>query len=263
MENPEISGVEYQQGTLFGFELREYLLNKWDRKCSYCGAKDVPLNIEHIESKAKGGTNRVSNLCLGCKSCNEKKNSMPVEKFLKHKPEVLKKIKAQAKKPLKDAAAVNTTRLKLKSVLEKAGLPVKTGSGGRTKWNRSKLGIPKTHALDAVCVGEVDQVMEWQKPTLKIKCMGRGSYQRTRLDKFGFPRGYLMRQKSVFGFQTGDRVEAEITKGKKMGIYVGRVAVRASGSFNIQTGQDVIQGVSYRDCKIIQRADGYGYSIVN
>jgi hypothetical protein len=29
MENPEISGVEYQQGTLQGYEVREYLLNKW------------------------------------------------------------------------------------------------------------------------------------------------------------------------------------------------------------------------------------------
>jgi hypothetical protein len=26
MENPEISGVEYQQGTWLGYEVREYLL---------------------------------------------------------------------------------------------------------------------------------------------------------------------------------------------------------------------------------------------
>jgi hypothetical protein len=29
LENPEISGTEYQQGTLFGYEVREYLLEKW------------------------------------------------------------------------------------------------------------------------------------------------------------------------------------------------------------------------------------------
>ncbi len=29
MQNPEISGAEYQQGTLFGYEVREYLLEKW------------------------------------------------------------------------------------------------------------------------------------------------------------------------------------------------------------------------------------------
>jgi 5-methylcytosine-specific restriction endonuclease McrA len=48
MQNPEISGVEYQQGELAGYELREYLLAKWDRTCAYCGAKDVPLQVEHI-----------------------------------------------------------------------------------------------------------------------------------------------------------------------------------------------------------------------
>jgi hypothetical protein len=29
LASPEISGVEYQQGTLYGYELREYLLEKW------------------------------------------------------------------------------------------------------------------------------------------------------------------------------------------------------------------------------------------
>jgi hypothetical protein len=89
---------------------------------------------------------------------------------------------------------------------------------------------------------------------------GRGSYQRTRLDKYGFPRGYLMRQKSVKGFQTGDMVRATVTSGKKIGTYVGRIAVRPSGSFNIQHGKEVIQGISYRYCTMMQRADGYGYS---
>ena len=89
--------------------------------------------------------------------------------------------------------------------------------------------------------------------------MGRGSYQRTRLNKYGFPRGYLTRKKQINGFQTGDIIRAEVTKGKKVGIYVGRIAVRKSGSFNIQTGTDVIQGISYKYCRIIQRNDGYGY----
>ncbi|WP_363325672.1 RRXRR domain-containing protein [Thermogemmatispora sp.] len=28
LQNPDISGVEYQRGTLFGYELREYLLEE-------------------------------------------------------------------------------------------------------------------------------------------------------------------------------------------------------------------------------------------
>ena len=260
IEHPEISGVEYQQGTLTGFEVREYLLEKWGRTCCYCGAKDTPLNIEHIVPKASGGSNRVSNLALACIPCNTRKGARNIEQFLAKDPVRLARIKAQLKRPLKDAAAVNVTRWALANALQTTGLPVELASGGRTKFNRHQLGIPKTHALDAACVGEVVAVLGWQRPSLQIKCTGRGSYQRTRLDKYGFPRGYLMRSKDVRGFRTGDLVRAEVpANSKKAGCHVGRVAVRASGSFNIQTGHAVVQGIAHRHCQLIQRADGYGY----
>jgi 5-methylcytosine-specific restriction endonuclease McrA len=260
MQNPEIAGVEYQQGTLAGYEVREYLLEKWHRTCAYCGAKDVPLQIEHIQPRSNGGSDRVSNLALACASCNQKKGAQPVDVFLKGRPDTLKRLQAQAKAPLKDAAAVNSTRWALFNALKATGLPVETGSGGLTKFNRSRLDVPKTHALDAACVGQIDALTGWHCPTLAIKATGRGSYQRTRLDRFGFPRGYLTRQKRIHGFQTGDRVRAIVPKGKKAGTHVGRVAVRATGSFNIQTATGVIQGISYRHCQVLQRADGYGYS---
>ncbi len=62
MANPEIAGVAYQQGTLFGYEVREYLLAKWQRTCAYCGAQEAPLQVEHILSRAKGGSDRLDNL---------------------------------------------------------------------------------------------------------------------------------------------------------------------------------------------------------
>ena len=61
---------------------------------------------------------------------------------------------------LQDAAAVNATRWALLNALKATGLPVETGSGGRTKFNRTRLDIPKTHALDAACVGAVDQLRQ-------------------------------------------------------------------------------------------------------
>ena len=67
-ENPEIAGVEYQRGTLAGYELREYLLEKWHRECAYCGKIDTPLQIEHMIPRSRGGTDRVSNLTLACAS---------------------------------------------------------------------------------------------------------------------------------------------------------------------------------------------------
>ncbi|SAL34931.1 RNA-guided endonuclease IscB [Caballeronia concitans] len=47
LENPEVSGVGYQQGTLAGYEIREYLLEKWGRHCAYCDAKNTPSVRAH------------------------------------------------------------------------------------------------------------------------------------------------------------------------------------------------------------------------
>ena len=261
-EGCDISGVQYQQGTLFGYEVREYLLEKFAWTCMYCPVQGVPLQIEHIHPKSKGGSDRISNLGLACEACNKKKGVQDVSVFLSKDPTRFKRVRAQAKAPLKDAAAVNSTRWALFEMLKTTGLPVSVASGERTKFNRITLNVPKTHALDAACVGDVSSLSDWNKPALNIKCTGRGSYQRTRLDKHGFPRGYLMLTKGVKGFQTGDMVRAVVSKGKKIGTYTGRVAVRASGSFNIQSRTGLVQGISYACCTVVQRADGYGYQQV-
>jgi 5-methylcytosine-specific restriction endonuclease McrA len=258
MLNPEISGLEYQQGELAGYEVREYLLEKFHPTCIYCKMKNVPLQIEHLIPKAKGGSDRVSNLGIACGPCNQKKGALDIREFIKGKTRletILKRVKA----PLKDAAAVNSTRLALFRVLKATGLPEETGTGGPTKWNRTRFGIPKTRALDAAWVGSVDSISDWQKPTLTIEAMGRGSHQRTQLNSFGFPCGEPTRSKKAFGFQTGDLVVANVPSGKKVGIHVGRVAIRATGRFNIQTAKGTVQGIAHRHCSIFQRNDGFAY----
>jgi len=258
-ENPEISGVEYQQGELVGYEVREYLLNKWNRKCAYCGAEKVPLQVEHIHPKAKGGSNRISNLCLACDPCNKKKGIQDIEQFLAKKPDVLKRIKAQVKRPLKDAAAVNSTRWALFNRLKETGLPVSTGSGGQTKFNRTRLGLPKSHWLDAACVGQVEELDVLSSQPLLIKAGGHGTRQMCGTDKFGFPTRHKSRRQIHKGFQTGDIVSATVTTGKKVGSYVGRVLCRASGSFDIATTTGRVAGISYKYCKPIHKKDGYSY----
>ena len=267
LENPEISGIAYQQGTLAGYELREYLLEKWGRKCAYCDATNVPLQIEHIVARrprtafSTKGSNRASNLTLACEPCNRAKGNNPVELFLADQPERLKHVLSHTRKPLDAAAAVNATRASIvRQLRDLPNIPIAWFSGGRTKFNRSQLGIPKTHALDAACVGELDQLKNWNAPVLLIKATGRDSYQRTRVTKDGFPRGYLSRTKSVKGFRTGDLVKAAVPSGKKAGTYIGRVAVRASGSFNIQTRTETIQGISHRYCRRLLPGDGYTYA---
>ena len=262
LENPEISGIQYQQGELQGYEVREYLLEKWGRQCVYCSVKDVPLEIEHIKPKSKGGSNRISNLTFACNECNQDKGNQEIEDFLSGKPDLLKRIQSKTKKPLADATAVNATRWKLYESLQETGLPVETGSGGLTKFNRTQRGIAKAHWLDASCVGKStpENLKIKTKIPLLITATGHGSRQMCRTDKYGFPKRYVPRYKFVKSFQTGDIVKANVTKGKKTGEYVGRVAVRSSGSFNIKTKSGLVQGISHKYCHIVHRKDGYCYA---
>ncbi len=253
LQDPDITGIEYQQGTPFGYEVREYLLEKWGRQCVYCKKVDLALQIEHILPTSRGGTNRISNLTLACHDCNQKKGNRTASEF--GHPAV----QAQAQRPLKDAAAVNTTRQALYVALHSLGLPLETATGGRTKWNRNRLTLPKTHAIDALCVGTVETVRHWSLAALTIMATGRGAYQRTQVTTSGFPRSFRMRHKTVQGFRTGDLVNAVVSKGAHAGIYTGRVAVRATGRFNIKTATSTIQGIPHQWCWLLMRADGYSY----
>lgn len=259
-ENPEISGTEYTQGTLAGFEVREYLLNKWDRKCTYCGIENVPLRIEHIHPKAKGGSNRISNLCLACEKCNLKKGTQDIEQFLSKKPDLLKRIKAQQKRPLKDAAAVNSTRWALFNQLQEAGLPVSTGSGGKTKFNRTRLKLEKTHWLDAACVGDLESLSVLTSQPLRIKATGHGSRQMCRINKYGFP---CSKPKQSFTHcKTGDIVSITLTKPKvrfEVGTHKGRVKTPTEHGLEIKIGEYRLVVGDMTSVKFIHKQDGYSY----
>ncbi len=262
MDNPEISGLEYQQGTLAGYETREYLLEKWQRKCAYCQAQDIPLQVEHILARAKGGTDRVSNLCLACEKCNVAKGTQAIGVFLANKPDVLKRIQSQAKAPLKDATAVNTTRFALYERLKGLGLPVECGSGGLTKYNRVSRDLPKEHWLDAACVGQstpTPLTVRGVSPLL-ITATGHGNRQMRNVNDLGFPISKPKGARRVKGFQTGDMVRAVVTSGTKQGVYIGRVLIRASGSFDITTRAGRVQGIHHRFCAPVHRSDGYSYT---
>ncbi|MDJ0578250.1 MAG: RRXRR domain-containing protein, partial [Xenococcaceae cyanobacterium MO_234.B1] len=139
--------------------------------------------------------------------------------------------------------------------------------GRKTKFNRTQQKLAKTHWLDAACVGDTPQIEIATNQPLLIKCCGHGKRQTIQVDSYGFPRlnkaGNKVRKsaliKQVKGFQTGDIVKAVVTKGKKIGSYLGKVAIRSSGSFNIKTVTQTVQGISYKYCKQVHRKDGYVY----
>jgi 5-methylcytosine-specific restriction endonuclease McrA len=258
LQNPEISGVEYQQGTLVGYEVREFVLEKWDRQCAYCHKTGVPLQIEHVVPKSRpGGSNRVGNLAPACRPCNQAKGTQTATEF--GHPEVA----ARATQPLQDAAAVNTSRWALYRRLQASGLRVETGTGGRTKWNRAQRGLPKAHWIDAACVGAStpDLLMCGGIAPLAITATGHGVRQMCGTNRAGFPTRHRTRHTRHFGFATGDLVSARVPAGlKTAGWHVGRVLVRASGWFDVATGTGRVHGISHRYCQLVARRDGYAYA---
>jgi len=219
MDTPDIEGVQYQQGQLAGYEVREYVLLKWNHQCAYCDAREVPLELDHIQPRSQQGSNRVSNLILSCHPCNQRKGNQDIHAFLREEPERLARILSQVQAPRRDVAAVNATRWALYERLTALGLPVECGSGGLTKHNRATRGLPKTHWCDAACVGRsTPQPLDVSGIVpLQITATGHGSRQMCRMNKYGFPRTDPKQHKRVKGFQTGDLVRAVVPAGRKAG----------------------------------------------
>jgi 5-methylcytosine-specific restriction endonuclease McrA len=204
--------------------VEEVQVEKWGRKYAYCSKTGLPLQIEHIIPESRGGNDRVSNLTLACEDCNQRKGKQTAAEF------GFPEIEQQAKQPLKDATALNATRWVLCERLKGLGLPVETGSGGLTKYNRTMRELPKAHWIDAACVGKstpaqviVDGVIPFE-----IKATGHNTRQMCRVDKYGFPRTSAKGPRTVKGFRTGDLVRATVTSGKKIGCYEGRVGCVAA-----------------------------------
>jgi len=262
MERPGISGAEYQQGELAGYEVRAFVMERGKHQCAYCGAEDVPLQIEHVRPRSKNGSNRVSNLVPACGPCNTRKNATQVEVFLADRPEVLARIKKQLRSPLSDAAAVNASRYAIGKALKAVGLPVSFWSGGRTKWNRTRQGYRKDHWIDAACIGETgSQVRVQDGPVLNIKATGRGRRRVHRNDKYGFPVGAPRSAKRVQGFQTGDLAELRCASGKNAGLVsVGRITTIVSKGGRLGTKAIGCNYRPAREFRLLQRADGYEYT---
>jgi len=262
----QLYGTEYQQGTLQGYNVREYLLEKFQRACVYCGETGIPLEVEHIIPKSRGGTNQISNLTLACNSCNTNKGSRTASEF--GYPNVHK----LAQMPLKDAAAVNATRNRIGKDLNLSGLPVELTTGAQTKMNRIKLGLSKDHWIDAACTGDTGSNIVFPSTNmsiLNIKAMGRGNRQVQLMDKYGFPRKTKTRLiqpktvKRVHGFSTGDIVKlTQPNHSIYAGVYVERITgIRKTGILSIRF-DGISMDSNWRNFKLLQYNDGYSYSTI-
>ena len=249
-------GSDYQQGTLYQKELRSFIFSRSNNQCVYCGAKAE--EIDHIVPRSKGGTNSTYNLVASCRSCNEKKLNLSLKEFGKLMNKDFSKL--EPKKLPKDAAIVQSAINYMVKEITKIIPNTTTYEAWITKYNRDELGLSKQHYYDALSVGKILTKLNFlTDKVLQISAKGRGSRQMCLMDKFGFPRTSAKASKTVKGFQTGDIVKAVVPFGSKRGEYLGRVAVRSSGFFDIKTNKGTIQGIGHQYCHIIQQCDGYFY----
>ena len=263
MENPDISGVEYQRGTLEGYNVREYLLQHWGRQCAYCKKRDVQLEQEHIIPTSRGGTSRPANLTLSCHSCNQEKGNLTAAEY------GFPEIEVYAKKPLKDAAMMNATRYKIQEVLAgKVGQEyLEIGHGALTKFNRvERAGLEKSHWADAACVGE-STPETWKvlpDDPLLISASGTGQglgrRQFVKMQKTGCPRkergkAWIKRRD---GFQGGDKVR--VMGGKHTGAE-GTVSFRSKGQLAVLVKGSNPIGVHPRNLLLLRRADNFSYAV--
>lgn len=270
-ENRDIEGEQYQRGPLFGFfRAKHYVLAKYGHRCVYCGASNVKLELDHINPRAKDGTDRIGNLAPACRKCNQAKGRRDADEYFEEligkgvkdaakRYSTFKTLNAKTPKSLAASAHMNIIKERLRDALiEKYGNIVKSNDGVVTSYNRMLLKLPKTHYYDALCVDTIPLGVD---PDLRIfqdyKYIGRGNRKRVYTDKRGFPETHRSRSRVYAGYMTGDIVKT-VSPNKKA--VLGRVTTRATLSFTIKPLNGKDKGTfnkSYKKVKRLQRGNGW------
>ena len=243
IKNPEIHGMEYQQGDQLGFwNVREYVLCRDHHTCQCCygKSKDKILNVHHIESRKTGG-NAPNNLITLCETCHTGYHQGAV------------KLPGSIKRGMsfKDATFMGIMRWifyeDLKKTYGPIGMSVSNTYGYITKHTRILHDLPKEHYIDARCISGNPEALSngevyCQK---KIRCHNRQIHKLTILK--GGTRKKNQAEYLVKGLRLFDQVSY---LGKAYFIF-GR---RQSGFFDIRTlsGEKVNKGsISYRKLKFL------------
>ena len=172
MTNPNIQGVEYQQGEMSEWEanLREYILFRDHYQCQWCKKYGAPhtiktkdgklitkpsdgkiLQAHHIQFRSRGGSNKPSNLITLCTDCHSKFHK--IEKRDKKPPVDFKKSPS-----LKGAALTSTMKWELFNMVKRYDENANMTFGYKTKKTRIDanrnlgLNLQKAHHIDARCI---------------------------------------------------------------------------------------------------------------
>ena len=195
MMNPDIKGAEYQRGTLYGWQLRAYILGRDSNRCVYCGRSNVRLELDHVRPRTTG-SDRVDNLVTCCRDCNASKSNQPIDSFLADQPELLKRITDRLQSSdLASAAHVNAALPAIVRDIRQLEFPVHLANAASVSWARHQLNVPKTHCYDAALQGTVfDTVTSLPSQVLVLRPNNGRSKQKANVNRHGTPVGRPFRQ---------------------------------------------------------------------
>lgn len=217
INNPSISGSEYQQGEqLDFFNVREYVLFRDNHICQHCKgkSKDKVLNVHHIESRKTGGDSP-NNLITLCETCHKAYHRGEFE------------LNVKRGKSFRDAAFMGIMRWSFYDRLKNIYPNVSMTFGYITKNTRITNNLPKEHYVDARCISgnPVVKPLGYYFYQKKVRCQNR------QIHKANFLKGGRKKLNQapflVKGFRLFDLVEYQ----KELYYIFGR---RSCGSFDIR-----------------------------
>ena len=250
MMHPNIQGIEYQRGTLFGWQVRAYILERDQGRCVYCRRSRVRLELDHVRPRAIG-SDRVDNLAASCRDCNIRKDNRPIEQFLADQPGLLKRILERTQRSdLASATHMNAVLPKLIRQLRATGLPLQFTDAASVSWARQQLNVRKTHCYDAALQGGDSQTIKnLPSRVIEVRPSNGRAKQKANVDRHGTPVGrpfrdqqrlpeHLRHHKPGAGHSgrrqrhgpgqigTGDTIVLE----HKTGASMGRAVIKARGT---------------------------------
>ncbi|HEU5226194.1 MAG TPA: RNA-guided endonuclease IscB [Ktedonobacteraceae bacterium] len=167
IRNPEIEGVQYQQGPQLGFwNVREYVLFRDGHRCQWCRgtSRDQVLNVHHIESRKTGG-DRPENLITLCKTCHDLIHHTHQEHQIERKGS-----------GLRDATQMGIIRWRIYEQTQTQFANVYLTYGYLTKHTRIEHGREKSHRIDARCISG-NPLALLDGACYLIKCVRRNNRQ--------------------------------------------------------------------------------------
>ena len=269
MVNPDINAVEYQHGTLFGWQVRAYILDRDGSRCVYCRRRNVRLELDHVRPRAVG-SDRVDNLVACCRDCNIQKSNQHISQFLARQPDLFKRITERLQRSsLASATHINAVLPTLIRELRAIGLPLTLTDAASVSWTRQQLGIRKNHCYDAALQRRDFQTIEsLPSHVLRLQPSNGRSKQKANVDHHGTPVGRPFRNQQKLprhqrqrgpaaghsdrhqryghlNIGTGDTIVLE----HKAGRAIGRAVIKARGT-RVAVGK---QSASSAHARVIAR----------